>query len=1073
MKKLFILLLVIGFLAPFQLSAGIHGYLKGKVVNEDGQGVPGANVFIMGTKRGAVVNSSDGSFRVANIEAGTYNVQISAVGLEKIIVENVRISADQTTDIGTITLTVDAVTVGEIEVVAAKEMVNKTEVGNITTVSDDDITGVPSEGIQGIVGSKAGVRSTGGGFGIRGMRDSETQIKVDGRDVSNAFSGGTSLSMSYFPMVSSFAVEEVQVLTGGFSAEYGEAQGGVVNTIVKRGRTDRYEGVLRWRTDVAPLWGSQSSSIEVLKEGTDLVPYITGEGAKLQGEESNNIDMGFGGPIPFLDGSTFYISTRYSHEGQLSNSYEIYDPLGNNIGKTPDSKVWVKNITGRLRFALTDDIQLVAGGMYGITSWSNPGWSSIYRTTEGLVYDENLQPVLDADGNQLTNGIQERLEKSNVANAKIGGAFVKINHSLSQNSFYELRISQDINIDENGRRANYDDPDFINGFEIIHPQDKYVVEGSELVKLTDANTFGKGDKIIDHYQQISKIQTTKDGYLLKDIPQPNPLTGYVEGPSSANGTSNAWGLNYFFGTMGGGGFSFRDGGFWTVDGSYTLSKDIGEFSHTIKTGFLMKLWTLHRHYNGMPYDGNPFFDVYTDNWGGNLYADNIDVYNETSQPYTPSKYEFYVTDQISFKGLILNPGLRFDLFNPNSEYRTITDRFVSINADSGFAQADWKWQISPRLSVNYPITDRQYVSIAYGLYYKTPLMQNMFDRFNIDVLRGNEILGDPNMKAQRTNAYQLVYKNQLTDDFALHMSAYYNDIYNQLGIKYIPAVPDAYFQYTVAEYGNTKGIELSLRKRPSMDHVGFELNYTLAQASGTSSSPTSNYMLKTDPFTGVPAYPMAEYPLAWDIRHRVNFILSFVWGDDEGPSIGNIYLLENMNLTFETTYRSGAPYTRTDNQGNPISEINSERGPSYWRVDSRLAKRFMLKDWFGDGAGNTSFEVFVDIYNLFNRTEPTGYYSATGSPDDDGISLERKVGQFANIKYYKDPDYANPSSISVAQYDILGNRLYSEMADHDKNGVVTQAEQYESYINYIETLMKFRGLYQTPIRVYAGVMFRF
>lgn len=133
----------------------------------------------------------------------------------------------------------------------------------------------------------------------------------------------------------------------------------------------------------------------------------------------------------------------------------------------------------------------------------------------------------------------------------------------------------------------------------------------------------------------------------------------------------------------------------------------------------------------------------------------------------------------------------------------------------------------------------------------------------------------------------------------------------------------------------------------------------------------------------------------------------------------------------------------------------------------------MLKDWFGDGAGNTSFEVFVDIYNLFNRTEPTGYYSATGSPDDDGISLERKVGQFANIKYYKDPDYANPSSISVAQYDILGNRLYSEMADHDKNGVVTQAEQYESYINYIETLMKFRGLYQTPIRVYAGVMFRF
>ena len=168
------------------------------------------------------------------------------------------------------------------------------------------------------------------------------------------------------------------------------------------------------------------------------------------------------------------------------------------------------------------------------------------------------------------------------------------------------------------------------------------------------------------------------------------------------------------------------------------------------------------------------------------------------------------------------------------------------------------------------------------------------------------------------------------------------------------------------------------------------------------------------------------------------------------------------------------PYTRTDRNGKAISEINSERQPSIWGLDARISKSFYLKDIFGDNAGsNSTVEFFLDITNLLDRTVATAVYSTTGDPLDDGRTFDRQVGDFNSTSYFKKATLENPSTFTSSQYDTYGNRLYSEMADFDKNGIVTQAEVYESYFKYVETILKFRNNFQAPRIVYFGIMFRF
>lgn len=1071
MRKLLLFTLLTIFFLYADAYASIYGILSGKVVDQDGKPLKGATIKIIGTTRGAYVRENDGSYSIVNIVAGDYEVTYSFAGMQT-VTKKVTISADQRTELN-VTLSVDAIKLEGVEVIG-KKLMEVDAIGKVQSRSNDEIRNTAREGIAGAIGVSAGVISTGGGFSIRGNRSNETAIRVDNMDFTNQLTGSFGVSGSgYFPMVSSYAIQELQVITGGFSAEYGDVTGGLANSIVQIGKTNSYDGWLRYRTDFSFLNGSQSTDMKLIREGVRYKAIESGEGAKLQGANEHRFEFGVGGPVPLLSNSTFYITGSYFTEKYRDNGYEILDPWGMNLGQMPDNHSWVRSITPKLQFALTPEILLTVGAHFGISSFEFSGWSWLYSNDEGWIYDKQADGSFnlrtDENGNPVTNGIPERIAKQNVLDQVVTNVYAYVNHQINSNSFYELRISYTENNDYSAPRIGFENPGLFSTFNIWQPRDEYTLSGSTLIA-------GK-DRVIDNYTMIQMQQRTKDGYGPFDLVQRNPLTGYYEGAANSGGTFNPYGLRGNFYTSGsGGGFSYREGGIWAVDGSYTHDLKIDRFTHTLKTGFQVGFFELHRHYNGMPYDGLPFYDVFTDGrFGGNLYTDNPKVLEETNKPKNILKIGYYLQDQIKFKGVTISAGLRLDYFNPYSKYRLPSDFFTPIGSETGFADADPKFQISPRINVNYPITENSLLRISYGTYFKMPEPQFLFDNFNAEQVRGNATLGNPNVEAQKTNMYEVEFSQSLSSDFIFSSNIYYTDKFNELGVKYYFAVPDRYTQYAVTEYKTSRGIEFALRLLQSRErNFSFDLSYTLSKVTGTSNGVSTNASVPIDPYTDLPAFPMAEYVLGIDIPHFAKGNFNLYWLDDQGPSIGGIKPLENARITLTSQWRVGSPYTRAIVGGTSISEINAERQPSVFTLDARISKEFKLSDIFGDAAGkNSRVEFSFDIFNLLNLTPAVGVYSITNDPIDDGVTFERKIGDFASTPYYKDARYESPETYAPDQYDLYGNRLYSTWGDHDKNGIVTQSEKYESYMQYVETIVRHRGNFMAPRTVFFNVVFWF
>src|SRR6056297_792539 len=98
MRRLIVFLMVTAFIMPMSLQAGIHGILKGKVVDSDGKGLIGATVQVQGTSRGSVVQDPEGKYTVVNIVAGEYEVKYSYIGY-KTVIKQVVIEADKTVEV--------------------------------------------------------------------------------------------------------------------------------------------------------------------------------------------------------------------------------------------------------------------------------------------------------------------------------------------------------------------------------------------------------------------------------------------------------------------------------------------------------------------------------------------------------------------------------------------------------------------------------------------------------------------------------------------------------------------------------------------------------------------------------------------------------------------------------------------------------------------------------------------------------------------------------------------------------------------------------------------------------------
>ena len=240
MKKL----IITYFLLSATIFAQQTGNLAGKVVDAaTGEALPGVNVILKGTYYGAAT-SINGNFRIENISVGNYNVDISLIGYKTFQFTSVNIEANKTTQLDVeleetvLTLEQDVVVIGD------KPLMDVEETQSKRTISKDEIDALIVENVQNIVSQQSGVVvNNTNEVHIRGGRTYENAFLLDGVSVQDPIAGtgfGLQLSAS--------SIEEVEVITGGFNAEFGQATSGIVNVKTKEG-SDKYSGGLTYKRD--------------------------------------------------------------------------------------------------------------------------------------------------------------------------------------------------------------------------------------------------------------------------------------------------------------------------------------------------------------------------------------------------------------------------------------------------------------------------------------------------------------------------------------------------------------------------------------------------------------------------------------------------------------------------------------------------------------------------------------------------------------------------------------------------------------------------------------------------------
>jgi hypothetical protein len=280
------------------LGGGIHetalaqtGKIAGRITEAStGVPLPGVNVVIVGTTQGTTTDV-DGYYAILQVRPDIYAVRASFIGFTPTTIENVRVRIDQTSEVD-FSLREEVIEGEEVVVTAERPLVQRDLTSSSTSVSAEELEALPVLNFTDVINLQAGV--VDGHF--RGGRAGEVAYMVDGIPVNDVF------DQTFAYQVENNAIQEVQIISGTFNAEYGQAQSGVVNIVTKDGG-GRFEGTLN------------ASSGDYLTTNTDLFTNLD----DISPVGTYDVQGTLGGPIPGLgDRLTFFASGRYvDSEGHL------------------------------------------------------------------------------------------------------------------------------------------------------------------------------------------------------------------------------------------------------------------------------------------------------------------------------------------------------------------------------------------------------------------------------------------------------------------------------------------------------------------------------------------------------------------------------------------------------------------------------------------------------------------------------------------------------------------------------------------------------------------------------------
>src|SRR5690349_17212672 len=232
------------------LAQGSTGKIEGRVRDQAGAPIANAQVFIVGTAFNALTNPQ-GYYCINIVPSGTYNVLASFIGYKSTQVDGVKMLAGQTITVD-VQLEQTAVQIQEITVVTQTQpLVPRDEVTSKQRIDGEFTRNLPADRLSAVLALQPGVVASPSGntLSIRGGRTQEQVTYVDGVPITPGYRGDARVSSAGTEVtVGPDALEEASVTTGSSSAEFGNAQSGVVAINTRTGGTN-YTGSLSYESD--------------------------------------------------------------------------------------------------------------------------------------------------------------------------------------------------------------------------------------------------------------------------------------------------------------------------------------------------------------------------------------------------------------------------------------------------------------------------------------------------------------------------------------------------------------------------------------------------------------------------------------------------------------------------------------------------------------------------------------------------------------------------------------------------------------------------------------------------------
>ncbi|MBM4170618.1 MAG: TonB-dependent receptor [Ignavibacteria bacterium] len=934
-RKIFYFLLFLA-LCPVLLTAGTKGRIKGKVVDlQTGEALIGANVIVMGTTTGAATDAS-GEFLLQNLEAGVYTVRASYLGFQSITISNVRVNADLTTYVS-FELPSEDIQVGTVEIVAQKPLIQKDATNAVRITTSEDIQALPVRGVNSIISLTAGVVNQNGVIYIRGGRSDEVGYYLEGVSVTNPISGGNAVR------VSQDALEEIQVQSGGYTAEFGGANAGIIRQQFKSGGP-QLKASFEYITDNVTFKSKADAYDGTKRLGAHWWGY----------NEMSAVLSGplFGNTIKFF-GNFNYV---YNKDG---------DPQpwpGVNIGKIGDP-----TSLDTINFVYpAGPLMGVQGQTYTYTGTLNMDFKPILVRLTGT-YTSNSG---DSGGGGIGNFLQTRRGRNENSN---GSFSVKLTHVLSPSMFYELSAgyyTQESETFTPGLGSDY----WAYGDSVAN-----AAAGWTIPRSAQDRTVGRvGRYVTPTTINILGFTFTRDGAV---------PTGY--GKLNRKSMSFNGALSFLLGKS----HSFKIGGeyqqytlrSWGVGGQTGLAAKVANYQPSAQYPTLEAYNRQLLITNGV---SNYGYDVFGNEYDG----DGFDT------PHKPVFASAYIQDRIEYEDLIINAGLRYDYIDiDNLMFVDPSLPDLAIDNTSGELKAAG-WQdvpvfsaVSPRLGFSFPVTDKTVFHAQFGKFVQQPSLNTAYTgyyRLGFEI-KGGFFIPQPsgaNIRPTRTTQYELGFTQQLTDFMSFDITGYYRDIRDNVQYTNIPVQRTSAFQnYNTlqnGDYATTKGIEFTLNMR-RYQRLAANANISFQDARGTGSNPYSNNGVVGAPLDGVTIfYPKYISLLNFNQAIRGNVNIDYRFGPNDGPA-----LLHDFGVSLLATFNDGHPYTRGFGALNaefdarfrqPLEALNSSTTPGELQVDLRVDKTIRL-------FGKLSMNVYVYVINLFDKENIRNVFMRTGSPDDDGV----------------------------------------------------------------------------------------